>query len=38
MGEDVAADRLSTVSPREESTGSWVTLDLIGQEHGNIEL
>ncbi|KAH9880596.1 hypothetical protein IAQ61_000890 [Plenodomus lingam] len=35
--EDMTTDWLATISTSEESTGSWITLDLVGQEHRNIE-
>lgn len=33
----MTTDWLATISTSEESTGSWITLDLVGQEHRNIE-
>ena len=38
MGEDVAADWLSTICTGEEGAGSRVALDLVGEEHRDVEL
>jgi hypothetical protein len=38
VGEDVTPNRLATISASEKRTGSWITLHLVGQENGNVEL
>ena len=38
VSEDVATDRLAPVCASKESAGTRVTLDLVCQQHGDIEL
>jgi hypothetical protein len=38
MSKDVAADRLPPICASEERTGSRIALNLIGHEHGDVEL
>jgi hypothetical protein len=38
MGKNMSTNRLTTIGSGEESTCSWITLHLVGQENGDVEL
>jgi hypothetical protein len=38
MGKDMTSNRLATISASKESTCAWITLHLVGQENGDVEL
>jgi hypothetical protein len=38
MSKNVPADRFTTICTGKQSARTWITLNLVGQENGDIEL